>query len=292
MNSILIAGASSGIGAALARNYASSGAHLCLLGRNAERLAGVAVEVAERGADCEQAVADILDEPALRDAIRGYDSRHPVDLAFINAGIFDGRKEGEHLEDLETSLRVIDNNLRGALNTLHAILPAMRTRGSGHIVFVSSLAGLTPLGCALGYSASKSAIVSYALGLKQVLHGSGIRITVVCPGFIETPLASQHLGWQPFKITADKAARKIMRGIASRRAIVAFPFILHALARPSILVPDVVRRAVGKAFACAAGADMRIAGSDMSGIAARAPARRNRLFHRSHARIKACAFFA
>ena len=257
MNNILITGASSGIGAALARDYASNGSSLCLLGRNTERLADVAAVAAERGADCEQAVADILDEPALRDAIRGYDSRHPVDLAFINAGIFDGRKEGEHLEDLETSLRVIDNNLRGALNTLHAILPAMRNRGRGHIVFVASLAGLTPLGCALGYSASKSAIVSYALGLKQVLHGSGIRITVVCPGFIETPLASQHLGWQPFKITADKAARKIMRGIASRRAIVAFPFVLHALARPSILVPDIVRRAVGKAFACAAGADVR-----------------------------------
>jgi short-subunit dehydrogenase len=271
MTNILITGASSGLGAALARTYAGKDTHLCIMGRNAVRLANVAAEIASCGAGCEQAVADVLDEAVLREAIEAYDAAHPVDLAIINAGIFDGRKEGQDLEDLETSLRVIENNLKGALNTLHAILPAMRARRSGHIVFITSLAGLTPLGCALGYSASKSAMVSYALGLKQVLHGSGIRVTTVCPGFIETPLADQHLGWQPFKITADKAAEKIKRGIASRRAIVAFPFVLHALARPSILVPDIVRRAVGKVFACAAGADVRGTGPGISGAAGPMP---------------------
>ena len=183
------------------------------------------------------------------------DEKHPIDLAIINAGIFDGRKQREDLESLETSLRVIYNNLKGALNTLHAVLPGMRERGRGHIVFVSSLAGLTPLGGALGYSASKSAVVAYALGLKQVLHKTGIRVTAVCPGFIDTPVADQHLGWQPFKMSAETAAKKIMRGISSRRAIVAFPFALHLLARPSILVPDFVRRNVGNVFSCSASDD-------------------------------------
>ena len=255
MKNIMITGASSGIGRALALANASAGNTLLVMGRNAERLAKVAATITDKGATCEQGLVDIQDEAALRNSIQTFDAAHAIDLAFINAGIFDGRKEGQDLEGLETSLRVLDTNLKGALHTVHAVLPGMRARGSGHIVFVASLAGLTPLGGALGYSASKSAMVAYALGLKQVLHGTGIKVTAVCPGFIETPLADQHLGWQPFKMSADKAAQKIMRGIASNRAIVAFPFALHLLARPSIIAPDIIRRAVGNLFSCSASSD-------------------------------------
>ncbi|MGE3248337.1 MAG: SDR family NAD(P)-dependent oxidoreductase [Beijerinckiaceae bacterium] len=248
MPSILITGASSGIGAALAREIAAQGQSICILGRDAGRLADVAADAADRGAACTIARADVTDREELARVIAPYDAAHPVDILFINAGVFDGRKEGELVEDIETTLRVIETNLCGTINTLHAVLPGMRRRRRGHIVFVASLAGMTPLAGGLGYSASKSGIVAYALGLKQLLHGQGIKVTIVCPGFIDTPLADGYVGWQPFKISAEAAARKILRGMRSRRAIVAFPFALHLIARPSLLVPDFMRRFVGRLF--------------------------------------------
>jgi short-subunit dehydrogenase len=128
----------------------------------------------------------------------------------------------------------------------------MRGRGQGHIAIVASLAGLTPLAGALGYSASKSALVAYGLGLNQALHKEGVGVSVICPGFVETPITERHLGWQPFRLTAAGAAEKIARGIAAKKALVAFPLPLHLIARPSILVPEFVRRFVGNFFSCRA----------------------------------------
>lgn len=254
MQNIFISGASSGMGAALALRYAAAGRTLALVARNPERLADVAHKAREAGARCRQGLVDVTDAAAVRAFIDECDRESPIDLAIINAGVFDGRRTDQTLEDLETSARVIDINLIGALNTLHAILPGMRKRGRGHIVLMSSLAGMCPIGGGLGYSASKAAILSYGLGLKQVLHAEGIMVSVVCPGFVETPITKRHLGWQPFKITADQAALKIMRGVARKNAVIAFPLVLHIMTRSAILMPDFVRRIVGRVFACHAGA--------------------------------------
>lgn len=257
MANIVITGASSGLGAALAREYAEPGATIGLLARDARKLEAVAKDAVARGAVCVHAQADITDAAAIGDSIAAFDAAHPVDIAILNAGMFDGRADGEGIEDLDTSLRVIETNLQGTLKTLHAVLPGMRARGRGHIVIVASLAGLTPLAGALGYSASKSALVAYGLGLKQTLRKEGIKVSVVCPGFIETAIAKKHQGWQPLRMSAQKAAAKIRRGVASNRAIVAFPLVLHLIARPSIMVPDIVRRIAGGFFACSAAKDAR-----------------------------------
>lgn len=261
MKNIVITGASSGLGEALALFYAAPGATLGIVGRNAARLGTVAQAVESKGAVCTQGELDVRDGAAGRSFIEDFDTRTPIDLLIVNAGIFDGRKPGEHIEDLETSMRVLETNLSGALATVHAALPAMRRRGRGHIVLVSSLAGLTPIGGGLGYSAGKAALLSYGLGLKQLLWDEGVHVSVVCPGFVETPLAARHLGWQPFRITADAAARKIARGIGKRKAIVAFPLPLHIMTRTAILMPDFVRRIVGKVFSCHAGADKPAGGA-------------------------------
>lgn len=261
MKNIVITGASSGMGEALARFYAAPGANIGIVGRNAARLGAVAQVVESKGASCTRGEVDVRDGAAVRNFVEDFDSRTPIDLLIVNAGIFDGRKAGQQVEDLETSMRVLETNLSGALNTIHAALPAMRKRGRGHIVLVSSLAGLTPIGGGLGYSAGKAALLSYGLGLKQLLWDEGVHVSVVCPGFVETPLAERHLGWQPFRITADQAAKKIARGIAKRKAIVAFPLPLHIMTRTAILMPDFVRRVVGKVFSCHAGGDKGTGGA-------------------------------
>ena len=255
MKNIVITGASSGMGEALARIYAAPGVALGLVGRNAARLAKVAEAGTASGAACTQGALDVTDGDEVRRFVEDFDRRNPIDLLVVNAGIFDGRRPGQEIEDLETSLRVIETNLHGALATVHAALPGMRRRGRGHIVIMSSLAGFTPIGGGLGYSASKAAVLSYGLGLKQLLHPMGIKVSVVCPGFVETPITQRHLGWQPFRITAAQAARKIRRGIERENAIIAFPLPLHLMTRMAILMPDFVRRVVGRVFACHAGAE-------------------------------------
>lgn len=255
MQNIIITGGSSGIGAALARAYAGPDVHICIIGRNAGRLGSVAQDVETRGGRCTTAQVDITDRDETSAFLQAHDKDHPIDILFINAGIFDGRKEGQPLEDLDTSLRVIDTNLVGVLHTLHAALPAMRKRGRGHIVFTASLASMVPLGGSLGYSASKSAVMAYGLGLKQVLRPMGINVSVVCPGFIHTPLAERYLGWQPFKLTTEKTARIIKRGVRKGKPLIAFPLPLHLIARPAIFAPDWVRRIVEWTFSCHAVSD-------------------------------------
>lgn len=255
MRNIVISGGSSGIGAALARAYAGPDTHICILGRNADRLGQVARDIEDKGGLCTTAQVDITDRDETNRFLRAHDLQHPIDILFINAGIFDGRKPGQPLEDLDTSLRVIDTNLVGVLHTLHAALPGMRQRGRGHIVFTASLAGMVPLGGSLGYSAAKSGVLAYGMGLKQVLRPFGIDVSVVCPGFIRTPLAERYLGWKPFTLTAEKTAAIIQRGVRRKKPLIAFPLPLHLIARPAIFAPDWVRRIVERIFSCHAVSD-------------------------------------
>ena len=137
MRNIVITGASSGMGEALALLYAAPGVALGLVGRNAARLAKVAEAGAAAGAACIQGALDVTNADEVRAFVGDFDAKHPIDLIIVNAGIFDGRRPGQEIEDLETSLRVIETNLNGALATVHAALPGMRRRGRGHIVIMS-----------------------------------------------------------------------------------------------------------------------------------------------------------
>ncbi|MBL8588690.1 MAG: SDR family NAD(P)-dependent oxidoreductase [Methylobacteriaceae bacterium] len=250
MRNILITGASSGIGAALARKYAAPGVRLGLLARDSARLEAVAAAARAAGAECVVALADVRDRAAIERAVGEFEAGGPIDLLIVNAGIFTGRRAGENVESLETSLASLDVNLTGALTTLHAALPAMRARRRGRVALVASLAGLSPLGGALGYSAAKSALVSYGLGLRQVLWDEGVTVSVVCPGFVETAMSATYVGRRLFTLTADEAAEKIARGVERGKALVAFPALLHLMTRTAIIAPDVVRRIAGRVFAC------------------------------------------
>jgi short-subunit dehydrogenase len=239
---IVITGASSGIGAAVALHYARPGATLGLTGRDAGRLSTVAAKARAAGAVVEEAVFDLRDRAALTGFLGGFDAAHPIDLLVANAGILDGRHADGTIEDAELARRVIEINLLGATDTLHALLPAMRARRGGHIVLVASLAAMSPLPDAPAYSASKAGMLSYGLAMRAAVAAEKVRISVVCPGFVKSAMTDSHIGEQPLKMSAEKAATLIARGIDRNRPVIGFPFPLYILSRIEILFPEWVVR--------------------------------------------------
>lgn len=232
-----ITGASSGIGAALAASLARPGQRLGLIGRNADRLERVAAACRDRGAECSTARLDVR-EPATAAFLRSFDSRNPLDLLILSAGILDGRHEGEVVEDGPRAQAVIETNLQATLANLHAVLPAMRQRRRGTIVLVSSLAAFVPLADAPAYSASKAALVSYGLALREALQAEGVNVIVACPGFVATPMSQTHIGAHAGKVSAETAARAILEGVRRNRAIVGFPGVAHWTSRLALFVPE------------------------------------------------------
>ncbi len=239
----MITGASSGIGAALAAQYAGPGVTLGLTGRDATRLATIAAQASDAGATVQQGVFDLRDRPAAAGFLAGFEASHPVDLLFANAGVLEGRQADGTPEDGDTARRVVEINLLCAIDTVHAVLPGMTARGSGRIVLVSSLAGLSPLADAPAYSASKAGLLSYGQALRASFGPkSGVRVCVVCPGYVSSAMTDSHIGKQPGKITAATAARLIASGVARDKAVIAFPGVLYALSLLTPFLPEAVVR--------------------------------------------------
>jgi short-subunit dehydrogenase len=243
---IVITGASSGIGAALARFYAAPGVTLGLMGRDAGRLGAVAAAARAAGAAAVEGVLDVQDRAALRGFLTGFDAHHPIDLLIANAGVLDGRRADGAIEDADAARRVIEINLLGATDTLHAVLPAMRARGRGQIALVSSLAALSPVTDAPAYSASKAGLLSYGKALRAALAAENVGISVICPGYVTSAMTESHIGHQPGKISADAAARLIAAGIARNKAVIGFPRVLYALAMITPFVPEAINRMATK----------------------------------------------
>jgi short-subunit dehydrogenase len=191
-------------------------------------------------------VLDVRDRAALMAFLTGFDAAHPVDLLIANAGVLDGRRADGTIEDAEAARRVIEINLLGATDTLHAVLPAMRARGRGQIALVSSLAALSPVTDAPAYSASKAGLLSYGKALRAALAGEGVGVSVICPGYVTSAMTDSHIGHQPGKISAAAAARLIAAGIARNRAVIGFPRVLYALSMITPFVPEAINRMATK----------------------------------------------
>ena len=219
---ILITGASSGIGAALAIAYARPGAQLSLGGRNQERHAQVAAAVAAPRAPRTGAPIDVRDAAAVAAWIAAADERAPLDLVIANAGISGGTHGGP--ETPEQTRAIFAINLDGVLNVVLPAVPCMTARGRGQIAIISSLAGYRGLPGAPAYSGSKTAVRAWGEGLRGDLLPQGVKVNVVMPGFIKTPMTDANRFSMPFLMSAEKAAAIIQRGLAADRARIAFPF--------------------------------------------------------------------
>ena len=222
MESIFITGASSGLGRAVAMSYAAEGVVLFLCGRNKERLYKTAELCKEKGAITYTYLYDVSDAFAVQEAIAEADKLHPLDLVIANAGISGGVLGGA--EDSIQTRQIFDTNITGVLNTVLPALERMRERHCGQIGIVSSIAGYRGLPGAPAYSASKACLKAWGEALRGRFSDEGIKINVICPGFIETPLTDVNKFPMPFLMSPGKAALRIKRGLEKNKAIIAFPF--------------------------------------------------------------------
>ena len=239
--SVVITGASSGIGEALALRYARDGVRLGLLGRNKDRLSAVADKCRALGAEVHAAAIDVVARDEMANWLQAFDGIAPIDILFANAGVLAGLEPGKRIEDAETSRSLVETNVLGVLNTVHPVLPAMLERRGGHIVIVSSVAGFLPLPPMPSYSASKSAALSYGLALRAGLRPQGVRVSVVCPGYVAGPMTEQIRGATPFVVAVDDAAQRIYEGVARNRAVIAFPWFFALFLRGLGFLPDAIR---------------------------------------------------
>ncbi|MCB1619957.1 MAG: SDR family NAD(P)-dependent oxidoreductase [Thiothrix sp.] len=223
---IVITGASNGIGAALAVCYAAPGRVLGLVGRNRERLAQVERQCRDRGAQVCIGQLDINDHACLRQWLTDFDRRYPVDLLIANAGVTHAIGPDNAPEPLEAVCRLLATNLTATIQTVDPVLHAMRQRGHGQIALTSSLAAFYGLPVTPAYCASKAALKAWGEALRGQLAPEGIRINIICPGFVESDMSTQFPGPRPFMISPQKAAVLIQRGLARNRAHISFPRLL------------------------------------------------------------------
>jgi short-subunit dehydrogenase len=221
---LVITGASSGLGAALARAYAAPGVVLGLIGRNVERLAAVAAACRAAGAIVEEATIDVAEREAVAAWLTGFDRAHPVDLVVANAGISAGPEPGGVGEDIDTTARQVAVNLLGAVHTVAPLLPAMAARRGGRIALIASLAAYRGLPYSPGYCASKAGLRAYGEALRALAEPHGVGVTVVCPGFFASPMTDRWDGPTPLLISGERAARKVKSGIDRGRRRVSFPW--------------------------------------------------------------------
>lgn len=221
MKNILITGASSGLGAEFAKQYAATKARLFLTGRDAERLATVASCCRSLGAEVHESVVDVADRQEMALLVHSIDSRFDLDLVIANAGI---GLNWDTPQNITNDHIIFDVNLGGVLNTIIPALPKMMHKKSGQIVIISSLAGIIPLSTAPAYSASKAAVRFYGEALRSKVAAYGIKISVVCPGFIKSRMTDANHFPMPFLMETDKAVSYMIQKIERGSERITFPW--------------------------------------------------------------------
>jgi len=202
---------------------------LVLTGRNEERLAQVAAVCRDKGAWVVTAVQDIADIDGFLETLSDLDRQWRFDLAIFNAGIGDTREPSRQIETPQQILSLLDVNLRGPAAGASLIADRMIARRQrGAIALISSVAAFVPLPMAAGYAASKGGLNAFSLSLNAALRRHGITVSVICPGYVDTPMSARLNTFKPFQMKADAAAQAIMACIAKRRtfAIIPMPYAI------------------------------------------------------------------
>ena len=238
---VFLTGASSGIGEALARHYAASGATLGLAARRQNRLSEL---IAELPGEHAAYPLDVADAAALQAAAADFIARYGApDIVIANAGISVGTL-GDDAADLPAFYRVFQTNVMGMVQTFQPFIAAMKTRGSGRLVGIASVAGIRGLPGAGAYSASKAASITYLESLRVELRGSGLKVVTIAPGYIATPMTAVNSYPMPFILAADEAARRFARAIKRGTSYTVIPWQMGVVAKLMRLLPNPVFDAI------------------------------------------------
>ncbi|HEY7424428.1 MAG TPA: SDR family NAD(P)-dependent oxidoreductase [Gemmataceae bacterium] len=233
----IVTGASSGIGWALARALAAESCKVGLVARRREPLADLAAEIEKSDATVAFATGDVADRGQAISAIREVSGRlGPVDLLIANAGV--GAPtivEPFNVEDVEKMFRV---NVLGVVYSLEAVLPQMLARRRGHLAAISSIAAYKGLPGESAYTSSKAAVNVFMEGLRIQLRSKGIAVTTICPGFVKTPMTEVNEFKMPWLLTADEAARRIIRALKRKRKVYNCPWQMSLFMKFARWAPD------------------------------------------------------
>lgn len=220
---VIITGASSGIGEALAWRYANKGYDVALCARREEKLISLSTEL--QSAFPQQqfpyASLDVSELESVSPVFAQLRERMgQIDVIIANAGITDTRRTGNG--DLEKDIRVINTNLLGAIATIDAAIAIFREQGHGHLVGISSFSAFRGIPGSAAYSASKAALTNYLEGVSTELHKKNIQVSCIHPGFINTDI-SDNMDKFPFVISAEKAATAMEKAISQKKKNITVP---------------------------------------------------------------------
>ena len=233
---VMITGASSGIGKGLTLEIASRGANVGLVARRQELLDEIVAGIQSRGGKAIGVAADVRDVNAMQAAAERIRTElGPIDILIANAGI----GTSSHISQLDPNHvgNVIGINVLGAANSLAAVMPQMVKRGQGQLVAISSLAAYRGLAKSAAYCASKAAMSAYFESVRIDLRGTGVDVTIIHPGFIKTPLTAGREAHMPYLMELDDAVLKIVPAIEKRKKSIAFPWQLATIVRAGLLMP-------------------------------------------------------
>jgi short-subunit dehydrogenase len=241
---VIITGASSGIGRALAEELAGHGAKVGLIARQREKLAELAAALESAGRQAAFAPADVTDTQQVRQACQSLEGAlGPCDVLIANAGIHRYTPGGAFNPDDANA--VFATNVQGVVNTVGAVLPGMVARRRGHLVAVASIASMLGLPEVGAYSASKAAVVTLMESLRVDLHRYKVRVTTICPGFVDTPMIAAHgPAVLKFVLSPTEAAPRIAHAIERGRREYWFPWQMRVLAWVGRLLPFGIYRRV------------------------------------------------
>jgi NAD(P)-dependent dehydrogenase (short-subunit alcohol dehydrogenase family) len=241
IKSLVISGASSGIGLALARHYLERGAIVAAFARRGELLQPLSAEFSDR-VFCY--VLDVRDASAVQNAASDFIARAgSPDVVIANAGVSVGTLT-EYAEDIDAFQQVLDTNVLGMVKTFQPFIAAMRANSSpdkgrpgGVLVGIASVAGFRGLPGSSAYSASKAAAISYLESLRVELRDSGVKVVTICPGYIRTPMTANNPYAMPFILDVDDAARRMAYAIERKTAFTVIPWQMGMVGRVLKLMP-------------------------------------------------------
>jgi short-subunit dehydrogenase len=248
ISSILITGASSGLGAGLAKDYAVPGVHLTLTGRDAARLEATAAACRDKGAAVVTGLFDVRAAEPLGAWLVECDSATPFDLVIAAAGVSAGTGEDDMPEGVGLAAMQVRTNLLGTIHTVEPLLPRMIARRAGHVAVIASTAALRGLPYSPAYSASKAGIRAYGEALRALLGPKGVMVSVVVPGFFDTPMTDRWKGPTPFMLSLDSMVAAIRKGLDKRRSRIVVPRLLALGSQAADLMPAALGDRIMRGF--------------------------------------------